>query len=796
MSRRILALALPFLGCLSGCAEKPNVLLVTFDTTRADAVGYTSSDRKGVTPNLEALAKRGTWFQTCLTAQPLTLPAHASLLTGLYPFHHGVRNNGTYQLQPKAITLGEELRAAGYSTHAIVSSFVLDSQFGLDQGFDSYDDDLSGGPRQKMFMFKEIPAARTADKAIQWLRGGRAAAGQPFFLWLHFFDPHADYEPPPDVAALYPGDPYTGEIHYTDRELGRVLAALDELKLLASTVVAFTADHGEGRGDHGENTHGIFVYDATTRVPLLLAGPGVPSGQRVDSLVRSVDLFPTLLELASRPVPGPIDGKTLRPLMRGRSDERTAYLETFVPRLNFGWSELRAERTEAFKVIQAPRPEAYDLLKDSGENRNLLDSPGHIPPPARPLLRNLQEIARADPFERGGQPEAKLDSESKKKLASLGYIWASDQSSRKTRPDPKDRLVFWDRFERAQAMIRNKAYSQAVETITELLADDPENVVAMGSLANALVRMGAKERALAVFDRMIPLDPRRETAYLGAARIRREAGDFRGAEDLARRVIAIQPDNPEGYAALGDVYLEEKRYSESEQWFRKALAIDPHSMDAVSGLGNSLNRAGRLREAAEVLRKARAHDPTSHAVTYNLAVVSERLNDPRAALGLYQTAVQLEPEHAMSWNNLGSLLDRLGRRREAIQCVARAHELDPANGEATYNLGALLLVSGQPERALPLLEETRRRHPELMQAWLLRARALEALGRGDEALIAWREVAEKQPQAWLQVARLELAAGRTPAARAALRRGIEKGGASARAKALNDPKLSPLLGPG
>jgi len=793
--RRILALALPFLGCLIGCSEKPNVLLVTFDTTRADAVGYASSGRKGVTPNLEALAARGTWFSTCLTAQPLTLPAHASLMTGLYPFHHGVRNNGTYQLQPKAITLAKELRAAGYSTHAIVSSFVLDSQFGLDQGFDSYDDDLSGGPKQKMFMFKEIPASRTAEKAVQWLKSGRPA-DRPFFLWLHFFDPHADYEPPPDVAALYPGDPYTGEIHFADRELGRVLAALDELKVLPSTVVAFTADHGEGRGDHGENTHGIFVYEATTRVPLLLAGPGIPSGKRVDSLVRSVDVLPTLLELASRPVPEAIDGKTLRPLMRGSSDERTAYLETFVPRLNFGWSELRAERTGGFKVIQAPRPEAYDVSKDAAERRNLLEPPGNIPPRARPLLRDLQEIVRSDPFERGGQPEAKLDSESKKKLASLGYIWASDQAPRKGRPDPKDRIVFWDRFERAQAMIRHKAYPQAVETITQLLADDPDNVVAMGSLANALVRMGANDRAMAVFERMIPLDPKRETAYLGAARLRREAGDFRGAEDLARRVIAIQPDNPEGYTALGDVYLEERRFAEGEQWFRKALAIDPHSMDAVSGLGNCLNRAGRLREAAEVLRKARAHDPTSHAVTYNLAVVSERLNDSRAALGLYQTAVQLDPEHAMSWNNLGSLLDRLGRRREAIQCVARAHELDPANGEAAYNLGALLLVSGRPERALPLLEETRRRHPDLVQASLLRARALEALGRRPEALTAWREVAEREPQAWLQVARLELAAGRTSAARAALQKGVEKGGASARARALNDPRLSPLLGPG
>ncbi len=304
------------LAAVSGCrGGHPNVLLVTFDTTRWDHVGY-ANGHQGVTPMLDALAKRGTWFSTCVTPQPLTLPSHASIMTGLYPFHHGVRNNGTYIVPDRDVTLAERFQAAGYATHAVVSAFVLDSRFGLDQGFDGYDDDLSGGPKQKMFMFKEIKAEQTAARAVEWLKGGRDK-DRPFFLWVHFFDPHADYEPPPEWAAKFPGDPYTGEIAYADHSLGYILKELDDEHLLEGTVVAFTGDHGDGLGEHGENTHSLFIYESTTRVPLLFAGPGVPKGKRVDELVRTIDIAPTLLRLAGLEAADEVDGASLVPVWRG-----------------------------------------------------------------------------------------------------------------------------------------------------------------------------------------------------------------------------------------------------------------------------------------------------------------------------------------------------------------------------------------------------------------------------------------------------------------------------------------------
>ncbi|HEV3073075.1 MAG TPA: sulfatase-like hydrolase/transferase [Thermoanaerobaculia bacterium] len=778
---------------VSGChRSRPNLLLVTFDTTRWDHVGY-ASGRRDLTPMLDAMAARGTWFSTCLTTQPLTLPAHTSIMTGLFPYHHGVRNNGTYVVPKEDVTLATRLRAAGYATHAVVSAFVLDHQFGLDQGFDGYDDDLSGGPKQNMFMFKEIKAAQTARKAVKWLRDERPK-DKPFFLWLHFFDPHADYEPPDDVAIDFPGDPYSGEIHYADRELGRVIKELDEAKLLDDTLFVFTADHGDSLGEHGEKTHGLFIYESTTRVPLFLAGPGVPAGRRVDALARTVDIVPTVLELLRLDPARGLDGVTLERLWRGRDTRRMAYMETITPRENFGWAELRALRDAGTKAIAAPRPEAFDLAADPGEQRNLFA--GHVPPPAaRPLLAELQAIAKSDSYETGRAQARAMEPETRKKLAALGYLWTSPPvRGNGPRADPKDRLQFWARFQGAQDLMRHKQYAAAVAEIEGLLLDDSENLHALGSLANALVHVGEKDRALEVYRRMMILDPQYEAGYRGAAYLQQQRGRFAEAQALLQVVLKLRPQDPEGPVAMGDLQIEQGRFAEAEAWFHKALALDPHSATALAGLGNCLNRAGRLKEAVEVLRTARQHDPTSHVLTYNLAVVSERLGDPRSALALYKAAIRIEPEDSMSWNNLGSLLERAGRHEEAVRCFVQAHEVDPENAEAAYNLGAMLLNGGRPAQALPLLEDALRLRPDLAPAAAFRARALVRLGRTEEALAGLRQFASHAPTAWLQVARLELGRGHTEAARAALRRGLAAGGAAVRDAVARDPRLHPLLG--
>ena len=806
------ALVLAFAGLsFVGCQRShPNLVLVTFDTTRWDHVGYASGSRD-LTPMLDAMAARGTWFSTCLTTQPLTLPAHTSIMTGLFPYHHGVRNNGTYAVPKQDVTLATRLRRAGYATHAVVSAFVLDHQFGLNQGFDGYDDDLSGGPKQTLFMFKEIKAEQTARKAVQWLRAERPK-DKPFFLWLHFFDPHADYQPPDDVAIDFPGDPYSGEIHYADRELGRVLKELDEAKLLDNTVFVFTADHGDSLGEHGEKTHGLFIYESTTRVPLFFTGPGVPAGRRVDALTRTVDIVPTVLELLHLDPAGGLDGSSVRPLWHGgdrhegqdgETPPRTAYMETLTPRENFGWSELRGLRDASAKAIAAPRPEAFDLAADPGEQRNLYL--GQAPPPiARRLAAELAGIMRKDVYETGRGQSLTMDTETKRKLAALGYIWTGPTpgapgapgapGSNGLRPDPKDRLLYWAGFQESQELIRHKQYAAAAAEIQGLLLDDSQNLHAMGSLANALVHMGDKDRALAVYRRMMSIDPGFELAYMGAAQIQQQRGHFAEAQALLQAVLKLRPQDPEGPIAMGDLLLEQGRFPEAETWFRRALALDPHSSVALAGLGNCFNRAGRIKDALAVLREARRHDPGSHVLTYNLAVVSERLGDSRSALALYQAALKIEPEHSMSWNNLGSLLERQGRHQEALRCFAEAREADPENAEAAYNLGVLLLNAGRPAQALPLLEDALRLRPDLALAAAFRAQALVRLGRTDEAVAGLRKFTAQAPTAWLQIALLELGRGRQAEARAAVRQGVAAGGAAVRDLAERDPRLRPLLG--
>ena len=776
----------------SGCKRQPNVLLVTFDTVRADAPGF-ASGRNDVTPNLDALAARGTHFEHAISSQPLTLPSHATIMTGLYPYRHGVRNNGTYVLDEKQVTLAERLRDAGYDTHAIVGSFVLDSQFGLDQGFAVYDDDLAGGPNQKMFMFKEIRAKTVADKAIAFLKG-RKKSERPFYLWLHFFDPHADYQPPEDVAIKFPGEPYLGEIHYADRELGRVFETLRSLELTDETIVAFTSDHGESMGEHGERTHGIFVYDATVRVPLVLAGPGVPAGKAVATQVRTADIAPTLLALTGVD-PGKVDGAPLKELFDGSADEavaRTAYTESLSPLLNFGWAELRALRTNDWKVIESPTPEAYALPADPVETSNLWK--GAPPAEARRLASELARISRDDPFERGGHRASAIDPELQRRLAALGYVWSAVPGDpNHARADAKDRIAYWEAFQAAQVQIRGGSFEPAIATIERLLEVDPENVIAMGSLAAALSRLGQDQRAEAIYQRMLKVDPNRDAAYLGLARVARARGDFAEAENRGRRLVAIQPKNIEGYLSLGDTALEKQQWTEAEGWFRKALEIDPHSSLATAGLGNTFNRAGRLQDALRTLREGRARDQSSYVLTYNLAVVSERLGDAPAAMALYQQAVKLDPDQSMAWNNLGSLLSRNGRPQEALKMIARAVQIDPSNVEAAYNVGALLATHGRPDQALPYLEAALRLNPRFVPAAAMRARILMTLGRHDEALAAWKALTPGLPAAWLGIAEIELTRGRTEAARNALREGIEAGGSRFEAAARRHEALRGLL---
>jgi choline-sulfatase len=358
-----------FSACLfsAACARtppvRPNILLVTLDTTRADrigAYGYGAAQ----TPRLDGLARRGVLFERALSAAPITLPAHTSLMTGAYPFTHGVRNNGTFSLGDTVPTLATTLQAAGYRTAAFVSAFVLDRRFGLARGFDVYDD---RAPLERR-------GDRTAAAACEWL-DARAADPAPFFVWLHLYDAHDPYDPPPPFREAFAGRPYDGEIAFDDQAIGSVLDRLERIGRLPATIVAVVADHGESLGEHGEDTHAVFIYESTLRVPMILAGPArLPAGRHVKSTVRGIDLAPTLLDLARQPPLRGAQGQSLMPLVEGTSAAAapvSAYSESYFPLLYMNWAPLRSIQDERWKFIDAPAPELYDLQHDPMEQTNL-----------------------------------------------------------------------------------------------------------------------------------------------------------------------------------------------------------------------------------------------------------------------------------------------------------------------------------------------------------------------------------------------------------------------------------------
>ena len=411
----IAAVLLAGSGCSLGERRppvRPNVLLVTIDTLRADRLGCYGY-RAAVTPTLDGLASRGVRFEVAVAHVPLTGPSHASILTGLTPLRHGVRDNGAYVLPASVRSVAEEFRKTGYRTGAFVSGFPLKRRFGFDRGFEVYDDNLPRGKDARRTAYVERTADRTTDVALRWL-GTPAPGAAPYFLWVHYFDPHAPYEAP--AAFMAQGVlPYDGEVAFVDAQLDRLLRGVDDAGRGKPTVVLVTADHGESLGEHGEDTHGIFVYDSTIRVPFLLAGPGVPAGGVARTVARSIDVAPTLLDYAGLTARG-MEGRSLRRAAGGTTlADEPSYAESLHPQLQYGWAPLHSWRTAKFKLIEAPRAELYDLEADPGEShdRSAQD--------ASRLAAMRRDLGRAMVTTTPDAAQA-VDAESAERLAALGYV--------------------------------------------------------------------------------------------------------------------------------------------------------------------------------------------------------------------------------------------------------------------------------------------------------------------------------------------------------------------------------------
>ncbi|HUU52576.1 MAG TPA: sulfatase-like hydrolase/transferase [Candidatus Heimdallarchaeota archaeon] len=642
---------------VSGEAETEpgqNFLLITIDTLRADRLSC--YDRTHVqTPNIDSLAQKGVLFSKAFANTPTTLPSHASILLGITPLHHGVHDNYNFIVLEEFLTLAEHLKNFGYSTGAIIGAHPLDSRFGLNQGFDAYDDEYDKLSSQK-FAHGERWADDITKKAIEWLED----QDTPWFLWTHFYDPHEPYEPPEPFKTKYKARLYDGEVAFVDSELGKLLDYMKTKNLFKNTLIVLTSDHGESLEEHGEKTHGYFAYNSTIWVPLIFTAPN--GGQKVvEQHVSHVDIFPTACDILKIPKPPFLQGISLMPALNGKNlPERLLYFESLYPFYSRGWAPLQGYISHKEKFIQSPIPELYNLEQDFQETNNIAVA-SHL----GSHRKNLDVILQDQPRPEEKSLRKKVDRESLEKLRSLGYIsepYVSKKKTYGTQDDIKTLLPYHRRAENALSLHNSGNVDAGIQILKEILTERNDIDVAYIYLAGIYDATGKPAEALEVLQlglknlpssyriltpyvelllkeghnievikiisakNLLPMEHDSEI-YIALAQAYGKEGDLDGAIAAYEKALTIDNEYTHIYTSLGEVYLsrylktkDRMSYSQSIDNFKTALELDPASAPAYSGLGDAYGQAGDLKGAISSWEKALELNPEQYLLNFNLGL--------------------------------------------------------------------------------------------------------------------------------------------------------------------------------
>ncbi len=679
-----------------------NVVLITLDTLRADHIGpYGATGVR--TPNLDRLASQGVVFDQVMTTAPLTLPAHSSIMTGQFPPKHGVRDNGGFFLGPEQLTLAEVLSERGYHTGATVGAFVLDSKWGQihDQGFGTYQDDFDLTNVKAMSLASvKRPGNEVVDLALKWMDG---VADQRFFAWMHLYDPHAPYESPEPYRSEYRGHPYRGAIAFTDAQVGRVFDYLDARGLADNTIVIVTADHGEGLGEHGEETHGFFVYESAMRVPLIVRAPGRGlTPRRVSQPVRSVDIMPTILDLIGAPAPQAVAGVSLLPLMSGEVRELPAaqleaYGEAMYPLHHYGWSELTTLRSERYKLIDAPRPELYDLERDPNELTNLFEERRSV---GDAMLRQLRDRKREMDAQAPEAPvNEDVDPETRARLAALGYVGsfvATSKESSSGRADPKDKIGLFNLMTTARDVAKEgDSGAEAIAMLRKVVSEDPNVIDGWFMLGNEYFKAGNYPEAIAHFRRALALKPDYDLAIINMANSYRRLGQDDAALAGYEHYVTVDPKNAYVRYQIGEIYLDRGDLEAAEQQFDQALSIDPKLASARVATGVLAYQRQQLPQAEQLLRDALALKSDVRLAHYNLALIAEARGDITAAENSYRAELAQHPTAYKAAFNLGRLRARQGNAKEAAEWYQKAIDTNPEFAEGFFYLAKAKLDEGR-----------------------------------------------------------------------------------------------------
>ena len=650
---------------LAGCErapQHPNVVIVTFDTTRADHLG-TYGMTLARTPTIDKLATEGVRFDNAVAAAPITAVSHSSIMTGLLPPAHGVRDNGSFALGDAATTLAERFKQAGYETRAYVSAIVLNRRYKLDQGFDVYDDDLWGEDEPKLFMIRERPAGETIDKVLDWYgkREPKSGAAKPFFLWVHLFDPHEPHHPPAWTHGIVPTS-YDGSITYADRELGRLVEALREKGELDDTVFVFTADHGESLGEHGEKTHAIFVYRATTRVPLIVRyPPKFPAGKSYEGPVRNVDIAPTVLDLAHLPGANETQGVDLTPLARGEvgAPDLPQYSESKLAELGFGMAPLFSVRKGGFTFIRAPRPELYDLKNDPGETKNLYGDPAYQTK-ADALDVELEKLLNDSAKHEIAAQSSPMSKETMEALQSLGYLQGSNDRAAAGGIDPKDGIAVYSELEDARHLAQRKKWPAAEKALKAILAQMPRHFSARSVLALVEFKRGRLDEAKAQYLELLAQDPKQFRLYGMLGQIAMLQDKLDESERYNLEALKVAPQFVESMGQLGLLAMLRGDVAGAQQWYDKALAIDPSFPTLHRRLGDVLFERGNFAGALKEYQAAYARQSKDLRSLLQAGASARRVGDGALAETLLREAIEKKPSSWIARYNLACLLAQRG----------------------------------------------------------------------------------------------------------------------------------------
>lgn len=717
-------------------AKNNNIFLITIDTLRADHLGCYGYKRIN-TPNLDKIAKEGIKFKNAIVPVPLTLPSHASILTGTYPLYHGIKDNAGYFLDKNFITLAEVLQRQGYKTGATIGAFVLDSKWGLDQGFELYNDQLDPQDNTKINLdIAERRGDRVLQAALKWLEQHKK---EKLFFWLHLYDPHTPYTPPKPFDSLYAERPYDGEIAFTDQIIGTFTSWLSDNHILEKSLLVIVGDHGEGLGEHQESTHGYFVYDSTLRVPLIMRFPSKRfTGAEVTQIVRSIDIMPTILQWVNIPIPKEVQGVSLLPFIikNKKTPALSSYSESYYAKEHFGWSELQSIQTDRYKYIKAPEPELYDLKQDPQELNNLYKDKKEI---AQKLDQQLKTIVNKYKRKQSQVVQKRLSAADLEKLKSLGYLGsatANNTEGKTTLPDPKHKIHLYNKLLKAEANIQQGDFSQAKALLKEIISLDSQiidayfllgrlafemkdyqdsivwntkllslksdHVLAIFNLALSYRQLSKLNDAINGFNRVLQLDPRNQKALNNIADTYLELGDISKSYEYCRKALQLDDKQAEVYVTLASVYYAQKQFSKAESALKKAINLSSNKLIPNLHFNLALlhENKGAINEAIKEYETELRSFPENYKALTNVGILYEEINSIEKQIEVFRTLITLKPKDFYGYFLLAqSLLIHQQKKEEAKKLVKQSITLNPGFPPSHYLLSAIYQKEGNNKAA-------------------------------------------------------------------------------------------------